>query len=164
MATSSSSCLSLESEWQQVSRTLLSILADLKNAIVYMVSVCTPISISSILLLYFLCFSNKLYRTLLSLLAYLCSAMVWSVSIFPRVSCSTSPFSNFSLYHSKGCKYSWYQCHLISHTVIFWPSPWPKNAIPRWYTGRKWHIPTASNRVLAVANRVLAVASRLPEG
>ena len=24
--------------------------------------------------------------------------------------------------------------------------PSPKNAIPRWYTGRKWHIPMASNR------------------
>ena len=24
--------------------------------------------------------------------------------------------------------------------------PGPKNAIPRWYTGRKWHIPMASNR------------------
>ena len=33
------------------------------------------------------------------------------------------------------------------HTyVIFWPSPRPKNAIPRWYTGRKWHIPMASNQ------------------
>ena len=31
-------------------------------------------------------------------------------------------------------------------SVIFWPSPWPKNAIPRWYTGMKWHIPMASNR------------------
>ena len=30
--------------------------------------------------------------------------------------------------------------------VIFWPSTRPKNAIPRWYTGRKWHIPMASNR------------------
>ena len=30
--------------------------------------------------------------------------------------------------------------------VIFWPSTQPKNAIPRWYTGRKWHIPMASNR------------------
>ena len=30
--------------------------------------------------------------------------------------------------------------------VIFWPAPQPKNAIPRWYTGRKWHIPMASNR------------------
>ena len=28
----------------------------------------------------------------------------------------------------------------------FWPSTQPKNAIPRWYTGRKWHIPMASNR------------------
>ena len=32
-------------------------------------------------------------------------------------------------------------------TVLYFdPSPRPKNAIPRWYTGRKWHIPTASNR------------------
>ena len=30
--------------------------------------------------------------------------------------------------------------------LYFDPSPRPKNAIPRWYTGRKWHIPTASNR------------------
>ena len=31
-------------------------------------------------------------------------------------------------------------------TVIFWPSTRPKNAIPRWCTGKKWHIPIASNR------------------
>ena len=31
-------------------------------------------------------------------------------------------------------------------SVIFWPSTRPKNAIPRWYTGRKWRIPMASNR------------------
>ena len=30
--------------------------------------------------------------------------------------------------------------------VIFWPSTRPKNAIPRWCTGRKWHIQMASNR------------------
>ena len=30
--------------------------------------------------------------------------------------------------------------------VMFWPSIRPKNAIPRWCTGRKWHIPMASNR------------------
>ena len=30
--------------------------------------------------------------------------------------------------------------------VIFWPSTRPKNTIPRWYTGRKWLIPMASNR------------------
>ena len=29
---------------------------------------------------------------------------------------------------------------------MFWPSTWPKNAIPRWCTRRKWHIPMASNR------------------
>ena len=34
----------------------------------------------------------------------------------------------------------------ILRCVIFWPSPQPKNAIPRWYTGRKWHIPMASIR------------------
>ena len=33
-----------------------------------------------------------------------------------------------------------------SHSVIFWPSTQPQNIIPRWYTGRKWHIPMASNR------------------
>ena len=30
--------------------------------------------------------------------------------------------------------------------VIFWPLTRPKNAIPRWCTGRKWHILMASNR------------------
>ena len=35
-------------------------------------------------------------------------------------------------------------CNLF---VMFWPSTRPpKNAIPRWCTGRKWHIPMASNR------------------
>ena len=38
------------------------------------------------------------------------------------------------------CHFRW----VIS--VIFWPSTRPKNVIPRWYTGRKWHIPMASNR------------------
>ena len=31
-------------------------------------------------------------------------------------------------------------------TVIFWPSTRPKSVIPRWCTGRKWHIPMVSNR------------------
>ena len=35
---------------------------------------------------------------------------------------------------------------VFANNVIFWPSTRPKNAIPRWYTGRKWHIPMASNR------------------
>ena len=30
--------------------------------------------------------------------------------------------------------------------LIFWPSTRPKNAIPRWCTGRKWHIPMAVRR------------------
>ena len=30
--------------------------------------------------------------------------------------------------------------------LYFDPSTRPKNAIPRWYTERKWHIPMASNR------------------
>ena len=30
--------------------------------------------------------------------------------------------------------------------VIFWLSTQPKNAIQRWCTGGKWHIPMASNR------------------
>ena len=40
---------------------------------------------------------------------------------------------------------SWKICQLVI-PVIFWPSTQPKNTIPRWYTGRKWHIPMASNR------------------
>ena len=36
--------------------------------------------------------------------------------------------------------------HNFVTCVVFWPSTWPKNAIPRWCTGRKWHIPMASNR------------------
>ena len=54
--------------------------------------------------------------------------------------------------------YSWGPLHMdgqrqddqLEHTysVMFWPSTHPpqKNAIPRWCTGRKWHIPMASNR------------------
>ena len=38
------------------------------------------------------------------------------------------------------------QKETIQTTVIFWPSTRPKNTIPRWCTGRKWHIPMASNR------------------
>ena len=41
---------SLESEWQQVPRTLLSILVNLNNAVVWIVSSCPPISKSSSLL------------------------------------------------------------------------------------------------------------------
>ena len=39
-----------------------------------------------------------------------------------------------------------YKVRIKWKCVIFWPSTQPKNAIPRWYTGRKWHIPMASNR------------------
>ena len=35
---------------------------------------------------------------------------------------------------------------IIRWMLCFDPSPGPKNAIPRWYTGRKWYIPMASNR------------------
>ena len=38
------------------------------------------------------------------------------------------------------------QSSVMEQVLYFDPSPRPKNAIPRWYTGRKWHIPTASNR------------------
>ena len=37
-------------------------------------------------------------------------------------------------------------CNKLWLNVIFWPSTQPKNAIPRWCTWRKWHIPMASNR------------------
>ena len=42
----------------------------------------------------------------------------------------------------------WLICYKTKSTqiIIFWPSTQPKNTIPRWYTGRKWHIPMASNR------------------
>ena len=39
--------LSLEVEWQQISMTLLTILANLNNVVVWMVSTCPPISKSS---------------------------------------------------------------------------------------------------------------------
>ena len=39
-----------------------------------------------------------------------------------------------------------YSIYQYRRYVIFWPSTRPKNAIPRWCTGRKWHIPMASNR------------------
>ena len=37
-------------------------------------------------------------------------------------------------------RYSKSYCYILTF------DPAPKNAIPRWYTGRKWHIPMASNR------------------
>ena len=40
----------------------------------------------------------------------------------------------------------WVKLYHYCYSVIFWPSTRPKNAIPRWCTGRKWHIPMASNR------------------
>ena len=36
---------------------------------------------------------------------------------------------------------------LLEDIVMFWPSTRPpKNAIPRWCTGKKWHIPMAVRR------------------
>ena len=42
----------------------------------------------------------------------------------------------------------WHVRSVRTHALLLYfdPSPWPKNTIPRWYTGRKWHIPMASNR------------------
>ena len=51
------------------------------------------------------------------------------VSVIPRMQCTRQLFSQWK-----------------TGSVIFWPSTRPKNSIPRWYTGRKWHIPIASNR------------------
>ena len=49
-------------------------------------------------------------------------------------------------YILKGFQIFYLVGYFVMGSVIFWPSSRPKNAIPRWYTGRKWHIPTASNR------------------
>ena len=46
-------------------------------------------------------------------------------------------------------KERWRGLAIIGDSVdaaIFLPWTQPKNTIPRWYTGRKWHIPMASNR------------------
>ena len=51
-------------------------------------------------------------------------------------------------------------------SVIFWPSTRPppqKNAIPRWCTGRKWHIPMACNRKRS-RGRIKAYNMRQGEG
>ena len=56
-------CLSLESEWHQVSRTLLNIPSDFNNAVVWMVSIHPPISKSS-------CFLSESLRTVLSMLIH----------------------------------------------------------------------------------------------
>ena len=64
---------------------------------------------------------------------------------------------DYSKFSSEVTAYSCYGYHVKSEcsklaqkenktSVIFWPSTRPKNAIPRWNTGRKWHIPMASNR------------------
>ena len=94
-----------------VSRTL-SILADLNNSVVCMVSTCPLISKSSnpctsplvtvptrqlqlqLLLLLLLSLSPQFSRTLLSFLADRNNAVVWMVSVCPLISKSTSPCTN----------------------------------------------------------------------
>ena len=93
-----------DSKSPQVSRTLLSILAVLSNAVIWIVSTRLPTSQSS------RPFNNPLVivpkapipirkspqvsRTLLSILAVLNNVVVWIVSTRPPTSKSSSPFSN----------------------------------------------------------------------
>ena len=56
-------------------------------------------------------------------------------------------FSSLPYYLVQGClKVTYYFSFSSLLYVIFWPSNRPKNAIPRWCAGRKWHILMASNR------------------
>ena len=61
--------------------------------------------------------------------------------ISPKVNVIARPDFEFTYYNVTVQNVNAY-----TTSVIFWPSTRPKNAIPRWYTGRKWHIPMASNR------------------
>ena len=54
---------------------------------------------------------------------------------------------------------TWIQLYLLYFDL----RPGPKNAIPRWYTGRKWHIPMASNRKRS-RGRIKAYDMGLGEG
>ena len=94
-----------DSKSPQVSKTLLSILADLNNAVVWMVSTCSLISKSSSPFINplrivpcapihtrFICWSLRVTRTIQSILADFSSAVVWSVSIIPLISSSPSLF------------------------------------------------------------------------
>ena len=40
----------------------------------------------------------------------------------------------------------WHESYKIQYVLYFDLRPSPKNAISKWCTGRKWHIPMASNR------------------
>ena len=63
---------------------------------------------------------------------------VWGLAVLAWLSRFLQPEQNF-FNHPVTLQWS-------SAPVIFWPSTQPQNTIPRWYTGRKWHIPMASNR------------------
>ena len=92
-----------DSKFPQVSRTLLSILADVNNAVVWTVSSHPVISKSSSRKLVVFPWSlndsksAQVSRTLLSILANLNNAVVWIVCIRPVIFKSSSPFNNPSV-------------------------------------------------------------------
>ena len=83
--------------------------------------------------------SPQVSRTRLRIMAVLSNAVVWIVSTRSPTSKSSRPFNNPLVIVPKAPI-------TIGTIVIFWPSTRLKNTIPKWYTGRKWHIPMASNR------------------
>ena len=96
-------------EWHKISRTLLSILTNFNNPVVWMVSILLLISCSSSLLLFLLLFefftralaeslndtkSPQISKILLSILADFSNVVVWMVSTRPNISKSSSPCTN----------------------------------------------------------------------
>ena len=79
----------------QVSRTLLSILSDLKNAVVWMVSTSNWWSFTGICVTISLFISTKFFQ---SIRADINSFRVWMVSILPLITCLLCPLSVFFLF------------------------------------------------------------------
>ena len=77
---------------------------------------------------------------------HILSARAWTPSLMLHLTNPCAKRTVLSLTKPKGKIYKTKSLGNYITNVIFWPSSRPKNTIPRWYTGRKWHIPTASNR------------------
>ena len=89
----------------------------------------------------------------IELTAYLCETELFELELFDKMEWLEIVFLTFKQDLYLNCMlmlnrivWNGIVFDIESVIVIFWPSTRPKNAIQRWYTGRKWHIPMASNR------------------
>ena len=94
-------------------------------------------SVGSYSLWSFICADGLIYFNTISI----CLGLFYAKRLRSRVHCMFIPTFLVPLFLKM-----FFLLAVQSNTVIFWPSTRPKNAIPRWCTGRKWHIPMANNR------------------